>query len=117
MLVIKACHWHSNEKTKSRSILWDKLNTVVLCERGIQYRTVPSKAEDEKGNAKQSRHSVPDQGIGMAGTEVETKPEGSKQGKQLTRQKIHLYGRNERLGCSKIFNETVTFLVLDKNKK
>lgn len=53
-------------------------------------RTVPSEAEDEKGNAKESGHSMPDQGIGMARTEVETKPEGSNQGKQLARQKIHL---------------------------
>ncbi len=56
---------------------------------------IPSKAEDEKGNAKESGHSVPDQGIGMAGTEVETKPEGSSKGKQLARQKIHLCGRDK----------------------
>lgn len=56
--------------------------------------TVPSKAEDEKGDAKESGHSVPDQGIGMAGTEVETKPEGSSQGKQLACHKIHLCGRD-----------------------
>lgn len=59
-----------------------------------QYHTVPSKAEDEKGNAKESGHSVPDQGVGMAGAEVEAKPESSSQGKQLARQKIHLYGKD-----------------------
>lgn len=31
-----------------------------------------------------------DQGVGMAWTEVETKPEGSSQGKQLAGQEIHL---------------------------
>lgn len=43
----------------------------------VAFHTVPSKAEHEKGNAKECGHSMPDQGIGMAGTEVETKPEGS----------------------------------------
>lgn len=61
--------------------------------KGPQYYTVPSKAEDEKGDAKESGHNVPDQGIGMVRTEVETKPEGSSQGEKLTRQKIHLYRR------------------------
>lgn len=51
---------------------------------------LPSEAEDEKGDAEESCHSMPDQGSGMARTEVEAKPEGSSQGKQLTRQKIHL---------------------------
>lgn len=61
--------------------------------------TVPSKAEDEQGDAQEGGHSVPDQGAGMAGTEVETKPEGSGQGKQLTGQKIHLrWGWGERDG-------------------
>lgn len=55
-----------------------------------RYHTVPSKAEDKKRNAKESSHSVSDQGIGMAWTEVETKPEGSNHSKQLARQKIHL---------------------------
>lgn len=51
---------------------------------------LPSEAEDEKGDAEESCHSMPDQGSGVAWTEVEAKPEGSSQGKQLTRQKIHL---------------------------
>lgn len=55
--------------------------------------SVPSKAEDEKGNAKESGHSMPDEGTGMSRTEVETKPEGSSQSKQLACQKIHLCGR------------------------
>lgn len=59
-----------------------------------QHHAVPSEAEDEKGDAEESCHSMSDQGIGMAGTEVETKPEGSSQGKQLARQKIHLCGRD-----------------------
>lgn len=59
-----------------------------------QYYTVPSETEDEKGNAKESGHSVPDHGIGMARIEVETKPEGSSKSKQLARQKIHLCGRD-----------------------
>lgn len=57
------------------------------------FLSVPSKAEDEKGDAEESRHSMSDEGIGMAGTEVETKPEGSSQGEQLTGQKIYLCGR------------------------
>lgn len=40
-----------------------------------QYDTVPSKAEDEKGNAEVSGNSVPDPGTGRA--EVETEAEGS----------------------------------------
>lgn len=55
--------------------------------------SVPSEAEDEKGNAKESGHSMPDEGVGMSRTEVEAKPEGSGQGKQLARQEIHLCGR------------------------
>lgn len=34
-----------------------------------------------------------DEGVGVARTEVEPKPEGSSQGEQLARQKIHLCGR------------------------
>ena len=58
------------------------------------YHAVPSEAEDKKGNAQESGHSVSDQGIGVPGTEVETKPEGSSQGKQLAGQKVHLWWRN-----------------------
>lgn len=52
--------------------------------------TLPSEAEDEKGHAEDGGHSVPGQGGGPAGTEVETEPEGSGQGKQLAGHKIHL---------------------------
>lgn len=55
---------------------------------------VPSKAEDEEGNAEESGHSVSDQWVGMVGTEVEAEPEGSSQGKQLTCQKVHLRRRD-----------------------
>ena len=51
---------------------------------------IPSKTEDEKSNAEDCGESVSDQGAGMAGTEVEAKPEGSSQSKQLARQKVHL---------------------------
>lgn len=59
---------------------------------GTVSRHIPSKAEDEKGNAEEGGHSMPDQRVGVARTEVETKPEGGGQGKQLTCQKIHLCG-------------------------
>lgn len=52
--------------------------------------TLPSKAEEEKGNAEDGGHSVPDHGGGPAGTEVEPEPEGSSQGQQLACHKIHL---------------------------
>lgn len=65
--------------------------------------TLPSKAEDEEGNAKEGGHSMPDQGSAAAGAEVETEPEGSSQGKQLTRQKIHLDRQRQGLVCFDIF--------------
>lgn len=64
--------------------------------------TLPSKAEDEKGNAKDSGHRMPDQGSAAAGTEADTEPEGSSQGKQLTRQKIHLMWERQGFGCFEI---------------
>lgn len=63
---------------------------LKMNEKGTVWRTVPSKAEDEKGNSKESGDSVPDQGVGVARAEVETKPEGSSQGEELACQKIHL---------------------------
>lgn len=51
---------------------------------------IPSKAEGEKSDAKDCGNSMPDQGTGMTGTEVEAKPEGSSQGKQLACHKINL---------------------------
>lgn len=53
-------------------------------------RTLPSEAEDEEGDAEDGGHSVPEQGGGPAGTEVEPEPEGSSQGQQLAGHKIHL---------------------------
>lgn len=64
----------------------------TVCVYPWQRRTVPSKAEEEKDDAEESGHGVADQWIGVAGTEVEAKPEGSGQGRQLARQKIHLCG-------------------------
>lgn len=58
-------------------------------ERGA---SVPAKAEDEKGNAEEGGHGMPDERVGMSGTEVEAEPEGSGQGEQLARQEIHLCG-------------------------
>lgn len=51
---------------------------------------LPSEAEGERGHAKDGGHSVPGQGGGPAGTEVETEPEASGQSQQLTCHKIHL---------------------------
>lgn len=64
--------------------------------------TLPSKAEDEKGHAQESGHRMPDQGSAAAGTEVEAEPEGSSQGEQLTRQKIHLIWERQGFGCFEI---------------
>lgn len=64
---------------------------------------LPSEAEDEEGDAKEGGHSMPDQGSAAAGAEVETEPEGSSQGKQLTRQKIHLDKEKRGLVCFNIF--------------
>lgn len=55
-------------------------------------QTVPSKAEDEKSRPQERGECMPDQRAGMAGTEVETKPEGSSQSQQLAGQEIHLSG-------------------------
>jgi len=75
---------------KMHSIVWEKWKQSAVWAYLWEYRTVPSKAEDEKDDAQEGGHRVPDQGIGMARTEVETEPEGSRQAKQLARQKIHL---------------------------
>lgn len=79
--------WSQRRKRDTVRHYWTDTDDCVLASDEI---TVPSKAEDEQGDAEEGGHGVPDQGAGMAGTEVETKPEGSSQGKQLTRQKIHL---------------------------
>lgn len=93
---------------------------------------LPSEAEDEKGDAEESCHSMPDQGSGVARTEVEAKPEGSSQGKKLTRQKIHLslekirnvqtYSRKHELSSyyseEPLFLPSITPIVFKKcNKK
>ncbi|TNN79968.1 Transmembrane protein 65 [Liparis tanakae] len=82
-------HWDEEEEEEDEE---EEEKHVLLAAEGS---LVPSKAEDEKDDAQEGGHSVPDQGIGMARTEVETKPEGSRQAKQLARQKIHLC-RKER---------------------
>lgn len=59
---------------------------------------------------------MPDQGSGMAWTEGETKPEGSSQGKQLTRQKVHLFRERQGLGCSETSYNMSAHLYLTKKK-
>lgn len=60
------------------------------------YHKVPSKAEDEKACPEERGEGMPDQRTGMAGTEVEAKPEGNSQSKKLAGQEIHLSGGRER---------------------
>lgn len=83
---------------------------------GSQDSILPAKAEDEKGNAEESGHSMPHHGTGMFWTEVETKPEGSSQGKQLAGQKIHLCGR-EREEVLKLFNNSPDFDQSQQNSR
>lgn len=55
-----------------------------------QCHTAPSEAEEEKSDSQERGDSMPDHGARMVRTEVETKPEGSKQSKQLAGQEVHL---------------------------
>lgn len=65
----------------------------LLCQGLSQQHFVPSKAENKEGYAEEGGHCMSDQRIGVARTEVETKPEGSSQSEQLASHKVHLFSR------------------------
>lgn len=69
-----------------------RMNKALFASR----HNVPSKAEDEKSRPQERGECMPDQRTGMAGTEVETKPEGSSQSQQLAGQEIHLSGTKNK---------------------
>lgn len=51
----------------------------------------PAKAEESQVQAQQSCHHMPDEGTGFSGVEVNSKPHGHQQGKQLTCYKVNLH--------------------------
>lgn len=61
-------------------------------EHCVSIITVPSKAEEEKGDSKECGDHMSERRACMVRTEAETKPEGSNEGKQLAGQEVHLKG-------------------------
>lgn len=50
----------------------------------------PAKAEERQVEAQQRGHDMPDKGTGLAGVQIEPKPAGCEQGKELAGHKVHL---------------------------
>lgn len=86
--------WSDRDKLKYKKKKRGKKKSASLCLNSTG--TLPSEAEDEKGHAEDGGHSVPEQGGGPAGTEVETEAEGSSQAQQLTCHKIHLQRQKKK---------------------
>lgn len=50
----------------------------------------PAEAEEGQVEAQQRGHDMPDKGTGLAGVQIEPKPAGCEQGKELAGHKVHL---------------------------
>lgn len=50
----------------------------------------PAEAEEGQVEAQQCGHDMPDKGTGLAGVQIEPKPAGCDQSKELAGHKVHL---------------------------